>query len=974
MRERSDSLKVWHDELKKFEVKDKSKYNLTKDTVQRRLRPEPEIIEHILEGLEDKIRHYFNLFKLEKEKRSSAEKNNYYLQEEVAKAYEALEKNKIYTMKLEEKLSNIKDNQSSLIDTVRRIDLLYIQLDTLVQSFAGVCTQTAAEVSEDTSNIEKKRNTIKMLLDYIYPCRTLDPRINALYGLLYYQTIGLLKDGKYSCPPIPPIPPVVPSQDDGWLPPSHFHHGNIDHMPILKENNFSDMVKRNNEENNKLDKFRSRNISEHKLEKNTPNYDDSIIPRDLLGFDIKIGLVEINYPLENPKIVCVVRYDHETAYSAIQNSKRVTKPKNPDEILHNGIYIFNVDNTINLNTLPHKIPGTVPSFRIDVHDVRGKLLVGTSKCSFISEKTLVKNAPWDIYSRIDKNNPKIIGKMYVSVYQYPSKSVLPAEVFKHVKESKFSDNSSINRSQIILQNTQKSLTSNTKIGLKGKLITKKSIVLSKDIIEKAGIQKSEEHKVQTKLQIIKNNNNTLIQRGKKVSFKPYSSKKEIQGLKTEDVKELNESSIDVKGKIFQKGIYKRIIKDNNHINNNNNSASITVKNDGSHKNNDNNTKNDSNNSIDNNANKNVNNNIDNNNNTFTNNNINTKKMENILDDQHKNKPSNVKNLIKDLSKKIELGKPGTIKPFTLKSPLKMETKNKNISAENELEKKELTENKKNSLNNEELVINSEKMEDGKIKIKLPLYQKKDALTKAKVTEQINNVDDNIKSKIKESAPTKSDSVDQKLTSKNILKPLLKIKVEPKKENLNKILKIINIKPSNDKNANKESEINKSSKQNLNKEIENKNFTPNIEAKINEKFSKNSENEKSNPTILEKKKELGIKKPLSIFKLNTGKKEPNETKKKFSLFNFKKPKNEDTEKDETNTKNAEVSKIMKKPVTKKDTIIKQTSVENSELKKILEDAKKKSIFIDKSKIKMTLLKKVELKKEIKKFVPKLKFGQ
>lgn len=49
---------------------------------------------------------------------------------------------------------------------------------------------------------------------------------------------------------------------------------------------------------------------------------------------------------------------------------------------------------------------------------------------------------------------------------------------------------------------------------------------------------------------------------------------------------------------------------------------------------------------------------------------------------------------------------------------------------------------------------------------------------------------------------------------------------------------------------------------------------------------------------------------------------------------------------------------------------ESSNEDPDLKTILEKAKKKTVFIDKNKIQVKLPKKFEMKKAIKKFVPKL----
>lgn len=557
------NLNVWEDALDVLEKKKPSKMKLTKDMVNQRLRPEPEIIENILEALEDKIRHYYKLFTVEKKRRTDAEKNNYYLQEEIAKAYEILEKNKVYTMKMEEKLKTIKNNQGSLIDTVRRIDLLYVQLDTLVQAFAGVCTQTAIDATEDETDLSKKKHIIQMLLDYIYPCRTLDPRINALYGLLYYQTVGLLNNNTMTSPPVPPIPPAIPSQYDGWLPPSHFHLNKANVPTDLKDQSFANIVQSmHNKEKasapspppgTKMQTFTNPVIKNDSFIHQNSGEGLGSKTVELLGFDIRIGTVELTYSQENPKIVCVVRYDNETAYTAIQNSKRVTKSKVPTQGTAEDHYIFTIDSTININSLPPKKAGEVPNFKIDIHDVRGKKLVGTARCSFVSERTLMKNVPWDVYSRLTKGETHVIGKIYVTILPYPSKAILPAQAFKSMKESdKFSYDT-------LLKNSGSLSKEEPKIGIKESQMTtlKKNTnaMLAKGESNKETKMGSKTTSIKKSAALQKTNlpptipinkTQSLVKKGKKVMFKPYVSKKEASSASpipktTEVIKEKMES-------------------------------------------------------------------------------------------------------------------------------------------------------------------------------------------------------------------------------------------------------------------------------------------------------------------------------------------------------------------------------------------------------------------------------------------------
>ncbi|SBT80093.1 conserved Plasmodium protein, unknown function [Plasmodium malariae] len=1020
-KKKSVDKKAWKDALINLEELERNKYSLTRDTINERLRPEPEIIENILEELENKIRHYFNLYQIEKEKRTCSEKNNYFLQKEVYNAYASLEKNKIYTKKLEDKLNNIKENQNSLIDTVRRIDLLYIQLDTLVQSFAGVCTQVVAELCESngTSNTNNTNNaspsatanynnsvsgrktntgktirTIKILLDYIYPCRTLDPRINSLYGMLYYQSVGLLKDGKFTSPPIPPLPPVVSSEADGWLPPSscnspiHYDntYNNYEHghnkmnqsstIPIASENSFSDLVRNNNNingiNNTEDETFFSKYVEEeqNKLEKiqNVYNSDSSnitIIPQDLLGFDIKVGMVEIKYAKENPRIVCVVRYDNETPTNAIQNSKRVTKPKEPNAMTNIGQYMFNIDSNIHLDMLPPKTPGNIPSFMIDIHDITGRMLIGTSICSFISEKTLKKDSSWDIYSRMDKTKPDIIGKIYVTVYAYPNNAILPAEIFKNAKRYTFpSYISSASKSKTLLSNgTHKTVVPNdTTVAHAGKLTFQKSVVLSKVIADRDQQELRQQPSLRNGLSnstgntngdINNSNNSSNVKtsfsalKGKKVVFKQYTSKNENKGSTMDNTTNVNKTGAELKEKGNLNGANKgRIISKTNNIINKNVSSS-------------------------NNGNISISSNSDNE----------KEAQKNKMNIEGTNNTSSVRSLIKNLTKKLETSKvknttadindtpPTTLAQYQKKVQNLVHTKGNNVeSVKSNLEKinKSNDENKFNLKNKELIKKSANILKDGTMKIKLPFNGKKELpkieLAKMKIAKtelakkpfdvgEPNNVESS-KSNNANKNMNNSEVVNlnEGLSSNNSkIRPLIKIKIEPKKENLKKIFNKMFIKTplptTKEENKDNINVKNNDSKAVLNDEMK-KEKRPAFE-----KESYKSENSIEEKTTIKAKM-------LSLFKLKPS------TKK------------EATPEKEAQTGSKQIGiapKLLKKPIPTADSSPLQTkaSEENSTLKSIFEKTNKSTVFIDKNKVNVKLTKKIEIKKEIKKFVPKLK---
>ncbi|WBY60249.1 hypothetical protein Py17XNL_001303365 [Plasmodium yoelii yoelii] len=969
-KKKSVDMHIWKDALNDFEVSRKNKYSLTQDTIHGRLRPEPEIVEHVLEELEDKIRHYFNLYKNEKEKRTNSESNNYYLQKEIYNAYEALDKNNMYTKKLEDKLENIKENQSSLIDTVRRIDLLYIQLDTLVQSFAGVCTQIASDTAESSDNINKKKKTMKMLLDYIYPCRTLDPRINSLYGMLYYQSIGLLKDGKFISPPIPPIPPLVPSEDlNGWLPPSDYvpnhqieYTNNGDLVKSMSsgenKNSFSDLIKMYKQGNNNdsYEEFFSKYIKEEqdKLENNenvhnvlkisndgnnnnmSSDQNGYLISQDLQSFEININNLEIKYLNGNPKIICVVRYDSESAISAIQNTQRVTRPKDRIDIDSNIDYLtFNINSRILLDKLPEKKTGDIPSFMIDIHDVSGKVLVGTSRCSFISEKTLINNAPWDIYSRLNKSKPEIIGKIYVSVYPKPNNSILPAEVFKNLKRNNKNTNimHKLNPSKAtqILTNTHNPnmVNTDTKIEYKTVKVFQKNAVLSKAIYEK-------DQEPIPQLEKIGPNNNkttTLGKRGQKVTFKPYVSKSDknveseekkpaeeakgnedkskvtTESSDTDNAKSENEQTTSVMSRIRQLTMKFEAAKNKTEGNQNNTPLKLPFRVKGK-ENND----------------------------------------EKVLE----------KNKSVEKNKFAEKGKTAEKNKFAEKG--KTAEKGNIVEKGKTVEKGKIVEKGK-TVEKKQFPV----MKDGVMKVKLVSLGKTNVLKDDKTKEEMKSDENDEDKKTDEDKEDKKMEEEKtpidvkKISSVNKLKPALKMKIGPNKDNLKKILA--------SKQINKEG-IEKASQIGQNKISEEKEEAKAVEkgeAKVVEKIG-GKVAEKIGGKAAEK---IGAKAAEKIG-VKTAEKETIKEK-MLSMFKAKKSKAEIPPKEiPLSVKLGDAAPILKKPIMKPPPPLNESksSNEDPDLKSILEKAKKKAVLIDKNKIQVKLPKKFEMKKEIKKFVPKL----
>ncbi|XP_952406.1 uncharacterized protein TA12480 [Theileria annulata] len=151
---------------------------LTKDSVYFRRRPDPEVLEHTLVELDTSLRNYFLLYNREREFRKKSEENCYRLEQELLNYKQKLEESNNRFHCLERKLKSMVDQPLKLKETLDRIDLLYNQMDTLIQAFVGI---GSCAVIQGYSRVA----FIKLCLEYLFPCRELDVRLNTLYNALY---------------------------------------------------------------------------------------------------------------------------------------------------------------------------------------------------------------------------------------------------------------------------------------------------------------------------------------------------------------------------------------------------------------------------------------------------------------------------------------------------------------------------------------------------------------------------------------------------------------------------------------------------------------------------------------------------------------------------------------------------------------------------------------------------------------------
>lgn len=72
----------------------------------------------------------------------------------------------------------IRADPTTMRQIFERLHLLYYHLDTLTQSFAGVIGHSVFNPPQSPDQL------FALFLDYLHPCRSLDPRLNALFTAL----------------------------------------------------------------------------------------------------------------------------------------------------------------------------------------------------------------------------------------------------------------------------------------------------------------------------------------------------------------------------------------------------------------------------------------------------------------------------------------------------------------------------------------------------------------------------------------------------------------------------------------------------------------------------------------------------------------------------------------------------------------------------------------------------------------------
>ncbi|KAJ1608286.1 hypothetical protein OJ253_2001 [Cryptosporidium canis] len=409
----------------------------------------PLVIEDLIDELEEKAKNYFIMFSKERKEREKLERQCYWMQEENKTLQNTL-KNQITTIQgLQNKIIDLRGNPNVITETIERIDMLYTQLDTLIQAFAGICSYITFNEPTD------RREIIELVLEYLHPCRGLDLRLNSLYGSIYYFKLGIIKDLP---PPIqppekipgydvwqPPPPQKVEAKDsdDSKLPP-HMQQGNS--LSKVADNYMKD----DKEVGMKASISDRGHDDDHGMPKiSTPvaSTKQSVVPTSssqlsgdinipLSGFEIKIKSVQGIEPIGNGKgkLSFVARIDNESSIQSKNNPKRrsmefeyTINPTNNKGSIEQSM-------SMEIDVLPPKSPGLLPRFTIDMWDSSvTSSPIGHASKTFIDPYTLLAEQPWDV---VKDDSEKPIATLMVTVLPKPGTSMLPAGRFIVAKEAK----------------------------------------------------------------------------------------------------------------------------------------------------------------------------------------------------------------------------------------------------------------------------------------------------------------------------------------------------------------------------------------------------------------------------------------------------------------------------------------------------------------------------------------------------------
>ncbi|CDR96855.1 hypothetical protein, conserved [Babesia bigemina] len=333
---------------------------LTRNVPFGRHRPAPEVIEHMLDDLEERMRNYFTLYNRERELRRQSEATAYRLEQELVEERRKLAEANTQIEHLDGKIRALVGQPLKIRSTIDKIELLYNQLDTLVQAFVGIGSCA-------TLQSQNRAAFLRLFLEYLYPCRDLDVRLNTLYTAIYASMphVGNALDQQPLPTPAAPAPAPMPSSTEPATPSAQLRGLSVTvHQLMLKSSKFTN---------------------------------------------------------ETGYYSCAFRYDNETAEFALSTPSRVMKVT--ARPMDNASGVIEVDGCVSVQQLPPRIPNVLPMLILDVYS--GNVLLGSCQMSIVDNRTLNSREPWQIMDAGGNH----CGDLIVSVRGIPDGAKLPAVNF-----------------------------------------------------------------------------------------------------------------------------------------------------------------------------------------------------------------------------------------------------------------------------------------------------------------------------------------------------------------------------------------------------------------------------------------------------------------------------------------------------------------------------------------------------------------
>lgn len=309
---------------------------------------------------------------------------------------------------LESTLREVKADPAAMKQIFERLHLLYYQLDTLTQSLAGVVTVTSQEPQPKLSD------RYKLLLDYLFPCRALDPRLDGLFSQILAYATGV-KDPPEEIPVVPAPPAFAAMAAQSTYPWAISTDAPVFVRHVLKEEGPAETLMRQA-------KLEMIELPEYTGQPRYPG--DPSVP--LHGFNFDFGALKL-HDKQIRRAVVIIRYDSEKVEDVMERADRQVGGWR----MKDGVAYIRSERTV--SDVPPREKGVVPSFCFDVfneRDVAKKL--GTVMVSFVDKRTVVN---METYPILDDSESEI-GSLKLTIRGSPPSATMPVERYQALKQAR----------------------------------------------------------------------------------------------------------------------------------------------------------------------------------------------------------------------------------------------------------------------------------------------------------------------------------------------------------------------------------------------------------------------------------------------------------------------------------------------------------------------------------------------------------